>query len=443
MFESLGDRLTEIFSKLRGHGKITEKDVEAAMREIRLALLDADVNYKVVKMFVERVRSRAVGEEVTKSVTPGQQVIKIVDEEMIEILGGGNQALNFSSPPPSNLMLVGLQGSGKTTAAAKLALFLQKQGRNPMLVAADIYRPAAIDQLVALGEKINIPVAHYKNKSAVEIVMESQKEASRTGADVLILDTAGRLHIDEAMMQELVDIKDRVRPSEILLVVDAMTGQDAVGVAVSFLERLDFTGILMTKMDGDARGGAALSMKTMTGRPIKLVSAGEKMEDLEPFYPDRIASRILGMGDVVTLVEKAEQTITEERAKKLEEKLRKQQFDFDDFLEEMHQLEKMGGAMKVLEMVPGMSKLTRDMSLDVDEKRMKRIEAIVQSMTRQERKNPQILNASRRRRIANGSGTSTQEVNQLVKQFAQMQKIMKQFSGRGSGMRGMKKLFPF
>ncbi|MHB8896491.1 MAG: signal recognition particle protein [Candidatus Geothermincolia bacterium] len=444
MFESLGDRLQDVFTKLRGRGKLTEKDVDAAMREIRLVLLEADVNFKVVKQFIDRVRARAIGEEVIKSVTPAQQVVKIVYDEMTEILGGKEQDVKFAPHPPSVLMLVGLQGSGKTTAAAKLAVMLRRQGRSPMLVAADVYRPAAVEQLQMLGTQIEVPVAYFKHKSALEIAEEAVKEAGRTGHDVVILDTAGRLHIDEEMMQELVDISASVQPSETMLVVDAMTGQDAVNVALTFLDKIDFNGIIITKMDGDARGGAALSMKAVTGKPIKLASVGEKMNDLEIFYPDRVASRILGMGDVVTLVEKAEETMTEEKARKLEEKLRKQKFDFDDFLDQMQQLKEMGGLTKVLEMVPGMGGMARQQGMDVSDNQLKKIEAIIHSMTREERKSPQVLNASRRRRIAAGSGTTTQDVNQLVKQFAQMQKMLKAFTGKGGASMGMlKRLFPF
>ena len=442
MFEGLGDRLQGVFAKLRGKGKLGEKDIDAAMREIRLVLLEADVNFKVVKMFTDRIRTRASGEEVTKSVTPAQQVVKIVFDEMTDILGGSSKELNFAAHPPSVLMLVGLQGSGKTTAAAKLAVMLRRKGREPMLVAADVYRPAAVEQLQVLGAQIDIPVAYYKHKSALKIIEKAVGEASRAGRDVVILDTAGRLHIDKEMMQELVDIKGSVSPCETLLVVDAMTGQDAVNVALAFREKLDFDGVLITKMDGDARGGAALSMKTVTGKPIKLASVGEKMDDLEEFHPDRVASRILGMGDIVSLVEKAEQTMTEERARKLEEKLRKHKFDFNDFLEQMQQVKQMGGLEKVLEMVPGMGSISRAQGMNMDERQLGRIEAIIQSMTPEERENAQILNASRRRRIARGSGTSTQDVNQLVKQFAQMQKMMKQLTGKG-GMGMLKRLFPF
>ena len=429
MFESLGDRLQDVFSKLRGHGKLSEKDVDEAMREIRLVLLEADVNFKVVKEFVARVRERAIGEEVVKSVTPAQQVVKIVYDEMTEVLGGKTEPIQFASHPPSVIMLVGLQGSGKTTAAAKLAVMLRHQGRDPILVAADVYRPAAVEQLQTLGSQIDVPVAYYRHKSALEIVEEAVREATRKG--------------NEEMMQELVDIEDSVHPSETLLVVDAMTGQDAVNVALSFLDKLDFEGVIITKMDGDARGGAALSMKSVTGKPIKLASIGEKVDDLEPFHPDRVASRILGMGDIVTLVEKAEESMTEERARKLEEKLRKHKFDFDDFLEQMQQLRDMGGLSKVLEMVPGMGGMARQSGLEVDDRRLKKTEAIIQSMTKEERKNPQVLNANRRRRIAAGSGTSTQDVNQLVKQFGQMQKMLKAFSGKGGQMGMMKRLFPF
>jgi len=443
MFESLGDRLQGVFAKLRGRGKLTEKDVDEAMREIRLVLLEADVNFKVVKEFVGHVKERAIGEEVVKSVTPAQQVVKIVFDEMTHVLGEKPEGLTFASHPPSVIMLVGLQGSGKTTAAAKLAVMLRHQGRDPMLVAADVYRPAAVEQLQTLGSQIGVPVAYYKHKGARQIVEEAVKEAARKGNDVVILDTAGRLHIDEVMMQELVDIKASVGPSETLLVVDAMTGQDAVNVALAFLEKLDFDGVIITKMDGDARGGAALSMKSVTGKPIKLASIGEKVDDLETFHPDRVASRILGMGDIVTLVEKAEESMTEERARKLEEKLRKHKFDFDDFLEQMQQLRQMGGLSKVLEMVPGMGSMARQSGLEVDDRRLKKIEAIVQSMTRDERKNPHILNASRRTRIAAGSGSSTQDVNQLVKQFGQMQKMLKAFSGKSPQMGMLKRLFPF
>lgn len=443
MFESLGDRLQGVFSRLRGRGKLSEKDVDEAMREIRLVLLEADVNFKVVKQFVSRVKERAVGEEVLKSVTPAQQVVKIVYDEMTEVLGGKTEQVRFSGHPPTTIMLVGLQGSGKTTACVKLAVMLRRQGRNPAMVAADVYRPAAVEQLQALGAQVDVPVFHYRHKSALEITEKAVKEAAKEGHDVIILDTAGRLHIDQEMMQELVDIKAAVEPTETLLVVDAMTGQEAVNVALSFLESVSFDGLLVTKMDGDARGGAALSMKTVTGKPIKLASVGEKVNDLEAFHPDRVASRILGMGDVVTLVEKAEATISTERARKLEAKLRKNKFDFDDFLEQMQQLQEMGGLSKVMEMVPGMSSITKQAGMDVDDRRLRKVEAIIRSMTPEERRNPHILNAGRRRRISQGSGTTTQDVNQLVKQFSQMQKMMKTLTGKGGQMGMMKRLFPF
>ncbi|MDD5747971.1 MAG: signal recognition particle protein [Actinomycetota bacterium] len=443
MFESLGDRLQSVFARLKGHGRLTEKDIDAAMREIRIALLEADVNFKVVKDFISRVSEKAVGEEVAKSITPAQKVVKIVYDEISEILGGESKPLKFSAQPPSVTMLVGLQGSGKTTVAAKLAYFLRHHGRNPVLVAADLYRPAAVEQLKTLGEQIDTPVYYYRHVGAVDIAKRAVVESRKNGNDVVIVDTAGRLHIDEEMMEELVEMKKELQPAETLLVVDAMTGQDAVNVALSFLEKLDFDGIVLTKLDGDARGGAALSMKSVTGKPVKLASIGEKMDDLETFHPERIASRILGMGDVVTLVEKTEQVVDEERAKKLEEKLRKQKFDLEDFLDQLQQMQKMGGLSKILELTPGMGQMARSSGIEVDEKKIKRIEAIVRSMTTEERRNPNILNASRRRRIATGSGTSTQEVNQLMRQFAQMQKMLKVFSGKGPGPGLLKKLFPF
>ena len=443
LFDNLGDRLQGVFRKLKGRGRLSEKDVEMALREIRLALLDADVNFKTVKEFLARVKERAVGEEVFKSITPAQQMVKIVHDEMAFILGEAQEGINFSPKPPTVVMMVGLQGSGKTTACAKLARFLKSKGRSPLLVAVDIYRPAAIDQLEILGEQIEVPVFVRRSQDPLDIVKGALKEAKGLGSDLLILDTAGRLHIDEEMMQELVDVKEICEPSEILLVADAMTGQDAVNMAQSFMEKLEIDGLILTKLDGDARGGAALSMKSVTGRPIKFASVGEKMEDLEVFYPDRMASRILGMGDVVTLVEKAEETITEERAKKLEEKLRKQKLDFNDFLEQIKQMQSMGGITKVLSMVPGMGSTAKMAQMGLDERQLVRVEAIIQSMTDKERKNPQMLNASRRRRIARGSGTSTQKVNQLVKQFSQMQKLMKQLAGAGPGSGMLKKLFPF
>ena len=446
MLDRLSGKLGDLIRQIGGKAHISEKNIQDAINEIKIALLEADVSLRVVRRFVNQATEEALGEKVLRSVSPGQQFVKILYDRMVALLGGENQGLSLKGPDTQSvILLAGLQGSGKTTTAAKLALHLKGKGRKPLLVAADLLRPAAVEQLQQLGAQTNVPVAYYKHKSALEICQEGFAEAGRTGHDVVILDTAGRLHIDEAMMDELAAIDDALQPAEVLLVVDAMTGQEAVNVALSFLDRIEFDGLILTKMDGDARGGAALSMKAVTGRPIKLASIGEKMNDLEVFHPERVASRILGMGDIVTLVEKAEQSMTEEKARKLEEKLRKHKFDFDDFLEQMQQLKEMGGLSKVLEMVPGMGQMARGGGMDIDDSRMKTTEAIIQSMTPGERHNPGILNASRKRRIAAGSGTSTQEVNQLVKQFAQMQKMMKAFTGGKSGpqMGMLKRLFPF
>jgi signal recognition particle subunit SRP54 len=440
MFDNLSDRLQDIFKRLRGHGKLSEKQVDEMMREVRLALLEADVNFKVVKEFIGRVRERAVGEEVLRSLTPAQQVIKIVDEELTGLLGSENEKINFSSRPPSMIMLVGLQGSGKTTATAKLAAHLKNQGRHPMMIAADIYRPAAIDQLEKLGEQVGVDVYSDRSAAPEAIVKAGLKKAEKEGLDTVIVDTAGRLHIDEEMMRELVRIKKDYNPGEILLVVDAMTGQDAVNVAQTFSEEVGFDGIILTKLDGDARGGAALSIKTVTGKPVKFASVGEKMGDLEPFYPDRMASRILGMGDMLTLIEKAQTTYDEEKAQELERKLRKQQFTLEDFLDQMEQLKKMGPLDQILGMIPGIS-ASKLKGLQVDEGQIKRVEAIIQSMTPEERRKPQVIGASRKQRIARGSGTSTQDVNRLLQQFQQMQKLMKQF-GKMSP-RKMGQMFPF
>jgi signal recognition particle subunit SRP54 len=440
MFDNLSDRLQDIFKRLRGHGKLSEKQVDEMMREVRLALLEADVNFKVVKEFIGRVRERAVGEEVLRSLTPAQQVIKIVDEELTGLLGSENEKINFSSRPPSMIMLVGLQGSGKTTATAKLAAHLKNQGRHPMMIAADIYRPAAIDQLEKLGEQVGVDVYSDRSAAPEAIVKAGLKKAEKEGLDTVIVDTAGRLHIDEEMMRELVRIKKDYNPGETLLVVDAMTGQDAVNVAQTFSEEVGFDGIILTKLDGDARGGAALSIKTVTGKPVKFASVGEKMGDLEPFYPDRMASRILGMGDMLTLIEKAQTTYDEEKAQELERKLRKQQFTLEDFLDQMEQLKKMGPLDQILGMIPGIS-ASKLKGLQVDEGQIKRVEAIIQSMTPEERRKPQVIGASRKQRIARGSGTSTQDVNRLLQQFQQMQKLMKQF-GKMSP-RKMGQMFPF
>jgi signal recognition particle subunit SRP54 len=440
MFDNLSDRLQDIFKRLRGHGKLSEKQVAEVMREIRLALLEADVNFKVVKDFVGRVQERAVGEEVLNSLTPAQQVIKIVDEELAALLGSSNEKINFGGRPPVTVMLVGLQGSGKTTATAKLAVHLKNQGRHPMMVAADIYRPAAIDQLEKLGEQAGIEVYSDRKARPEAIVEAGLKKAEKEGLDTVLIDTAGRLHIDEDMMQELVRIKRDYPPNETLLVVDAMTGQDAVNVAQTFGEEVGFDGIILTKLDGDARGGAALSIKTVTGKPVKFASVGEKIGDLEPFYPDRMASRILGMGDMLTLIEKAQSTYDEQKAQELEKKLRKQQFTLEDFLDQMAQLKKMGPLDQILGMIPGISS-SKLKGLQVDEGQIGKVEAIIQSMTPEERRKPQIIGSSRKQRIAKGSGTSTQDVNRLLQQFSQMQKLVKQF-GKMSP-RKMGQAFPF
>ncbi len=439
MFDSLTDRLQDVFKRLRGHAKLSEKQVQEVMREIRLALLEADVNFKVAKEFVGQVQERAVGQEVLGSLTPAQQVIKIVDEEMIELLGSKESAINFSGKLPVLIMLVGLQGSGKTTAAAKLARHLKSKGRSPMLAAADVYRPAAVEQLKVLGERIGVEVTGSADRKPLDIVEQAVKDAPKLGHDTVIVDTAGRLHIDEDMMREISQIKKKFSPQEILLTVDAMTGQDAVNVALAFKEQVDFDGIILTKLDGDARGGAALSMRAVTGKPIKFAGVGEKLEDLEPFYPDRMASRILGMGDMLTLIEKAQSAYDEEKAAELERKLRKQQFTLEDFLDQMEQLKKMGPLDQLLGMVPGLGKQMKGLS--IDEGQMKRVEAIIQSMTREERANPSVIGASRRKRIAAGSGTTTQDVNRLLQQFKEMQKLMKQFGKMGGRKAG--RAFPF
>jgi len=440
MFDNLSDRLQDIFKRLRGHGKLSEKHVEEVMREIRLALLEADVNFKVVKDFIGRVKERAVGQEVLRSLTPAQQVIKIVDEELTALLGSRNERINFSGRPPTVIMLVGLQGSGKTTATAKLAHHLRGQGRHPLMVAADIYRPAAIDQLEKLGQQAGIEVHAERGQDPESIVGHGIRRAEKEGLDTVIVDTAGRLHVDAEMMQELVRLKKKHPPHETLLVVDAMTGQDAVNVAQAFDGEVGFDGVILTKLDGDARGGAALSIKSVTGKPVKFASVGEKIGDLEPFYPDRMSSRILGMGDMLTLIEKAQATYDEEKAQELERKLRKQQFTLEDFLDQMNQLKKMGPLDQILGMIPGLSP-AKLRGLQVDEGQIRKTEAIIQSMTPEERRKPQIIGASRKQRIARGSGTSTQDVNRLLQQFQQMQKLIKQF-GKMSP-RKMGQMFPF
>lgn len=435
MFESLGNRLQSVFDSLQRRGKLTEADVDKAMREVRLALLEADVNFKVVKNFVKRVRERAVGHEVMRSLTPGQQVVKIVRDELITTLGEPGR-LNLGMQSPAVIMLVGLQGSGKTTTAAKMALYLRKEGRRPLMVAADVYRPAAIDQLEILGRQLDIPVySEDVDADPVQVCARGVKQAVSTGATTVLLDTAGRLNIDEMKMDELKAIKAEVEPVETLLVADAMTGQEAVRVATDFDEAVDITGLIMTKIDGDARGGAAISMREVTGVPIKFLGTGEKLSDIELFHPDRLTNRILGMGDVLTLIEKAQTEMDEEEAQRAGERLLEGKFDLEDFLSQMQQVKKMGPIGQLLEMMPGMNKLAQDVDLSQAEKDLKRIEAIIQSMTPEERRNPKILKASRKRRVAAGSGTSVQEVNSLLRQFREMQKMMKQLRrGRGRGL---------
>lgn len=432
IFENLADRLQETFKKLRGHGKLTADDVNATMREIRIALLEADVNFKVVKDFIKKIKERAVGQEVLESLTPAQAVIKIVNEELTALMGQTQSHINISPKAPTIIMMVGLQGAGKTTSAGKLGLMFKKQGKHPLMVAADIYRPAAIKQLQVLGSQIDIPVfAKEDCKDAVRIANEAIDYAKSHANDIVIIDTAGRLHIDENLMQELKSIKEDVKPHEILLVVDAMTGQDAVNVAESFNNDLGLDGVILTKMDGDARGGAALSVKAVTGCPIKFVGAGEKLEALEPFYPDRMASRILGMGDVLTLIEKAQTAFDAEEAKKMEKAFRKNEFTLDDFLSQLNQVRKLGSFENILGMIPGMGGLKKklgDMDIDMNGKEIKHIEAIIRAMTPEEKRNTKIINGSRRKRIAMGSGTKVQEVNKLLKQFEEMKKMMKKMS---------------
>ncbi|NLN87931.1 MAG: signal recognition particle protein [Syntrophomonadaceae bacterium] len=440
-FEGLSDRLQEVFRKLRGKGKITEEDVKLAMREVRLALLEADVNYKVVKDFVAKVSQRAIGHEVLQSVTPGQQIIKIVHDEMTKLMGEAENKLNMAAKPPTVFMVVGLQGAGKTTTVAKLAKSFIKQGRRPLLVACDVYRPAAIKQLQVLGEQVGVPVFSMGQENPVEIAPASLEFAHTNNRDVVIIDTAGRLHINQELMDELTNIKDRVQPQEILLVVDAMTGQDAVNVAEAFNSELALTGVILTKLDGDTRGGAALSVKAVTGCSIKLVGMGEKLDALEVFYPDRMASRILGMGDILTLVEKAQESFDQKQAREMEKKIRQQEFSLDDFLQQMQQVRSMGPLEDLLGMIPGMGKQMRSMKGEIDEKELAHVEAIIKSMTFEERRNPQILNGSRKKRVARGSGTKVQDVNRLLKQFEDARKLMKQLTDM-TGKKGKRAGFP-
>ncbi len=436
MLEELTAKLESTFRRLRGYGKLNEKNIAESLKEIRRALLEADVNYKVAKDFIASVQEKAVGEEVLRSVTPGQMIVKIVHDELVRLLGGTTATIRTAGIPPTIIMVAGLQGSGKTTFAAKLARYLQKKNRKPLLVAADVYRPAAIQQLKILARSINVPVYDEGVGDPVKIAFNSISFARQQMLDTVILDTAGRLHIDEQMMEELVKIKNRIRPHEILFIADGMTGQDAVNTAQQFAEKLNFDGVVLTKMDGDARGGAALSIKAITGKPIKFIGIGEKLDDLEQFHPDRMASRILGMGDVVTLVEKAQETIDREKAEKLEKKLRKAEFDLEDFLDQLQQIKKMGSLESLLKMIPGVGSQIRN--AQIDEKNLVRVEAIINSMTREERRNPRILNGSRRKRIAMGSGTRVQDVNQLMRQFEQMRKMMKQMNKKSfRGLGGM------
>ena len=448
-FEGLSEKLNNVFKKLKSHGKLTESDVKVAMREVKLALLEADVSYKVVKDFVAGVTERAVGNEVLESLTPGQQVIKIVNEELVKLMGSENARLEFPSKPPCIIMMCGLQGSGKTTHSAKLGKYLKAQGKRPLLVACDVYRPAAIKQLQVVGEQAGVHVFEMGQGNPVNIAKEALKHAKDYGNDVVILDTAGRLHIDEALMDELSDIKEAVNPNEILLVVDAMTGQDAVNVADAFNKQLEIDGVIITKLDGDTRGGAALSVLAVTGKPIKFAGMGEKLDDLEPFHPSRMASRILGMGDVLTLIEKAEASFDEKQAQKLEKKIKDKSFDFNDLLDQFEQIQKMGPLKSLVKMIPGANKINED---DIDERAIDRTKAIIYSMTPKERAKPEIISPSRKRRIAAGSGMKVEDVNRLLKQLDQMKQMMKMMTGkhgknfgRGFGAMGMKNKggFPF
>lgn len=440
-FEGLADRLQSTIKKMTGKGKVTEQDVKEMAREVRLALLEADVNFKVVKDFVKKIKERAVGAEVMDSLTPGQQVIKIVKEELTALMGGEQSKITVSERPPTVIMMVGLQGAGKTTTSGKLANLLRKKhNRKPLLVACDVYRPAAIDQLETVGKQLGIPVfSQGTEANPVDIANEAIQHAKDEHLDYVIIDTAGRLHIDENLMNELTTIKNNVSPDEIFLVVDAMTGQDAVNVAETFDGVLDVSGVVLTKLDGDTRGGAALSIRAVTNKPIKFVGMGEKLDELEAFHPERMASRILGMGDVLTLIEKAQDNVDEKKAKELEEKMRSQTFTFDDFLEQMDQVKSMGPLDEILGMLPGASKMKGLKNVQIDEKQLVHVEAIIQSMTKKERKDPSLMNAGRKKRIAKGSGRPVSEVNRLLKQFEEMKKMMKQMSGMQSGKKGKRK----
>lgn len=439
-FEGLSDKLSEVFKKLKNKGKLNENDIKEVMREVKMALLEADVNYKVVRDFVKGVSERCVGVEVLESLTPAQQVIKIVNEELVALMGSENKRINIPSKLPCVIMMCGLQGAGKTTHSAKLAKYFVKQGRRPILVACDIYRPAAIDQLKVVGEQAGVPVFSMGQIDPVTISKQAINHAKDHGNDIVIIDTAGRLHIDEELMGELQDIKAEVNPHEIMLVVDAMTGQDAVNVAESFNTSLGIDSVILTKLDGDTRGGSALSVLAVTGKPIKFSGIGEKLDDLEPFHPERMASRILGMGDVLTLIEKAQNTFDEKKTDKLMKKMKENKFDMEDLLDQMRQIQKMGSLKSVMSMIPGVGDKIKD--VDIDDKQLLRVEALITSMTLEERKKPSIINPSRKRRIAAGSGMKVEDVNRLLKQFEQMQKMMKQFTGP-KGKKGKRRMMPF
>jgi signal recognition particle subunit SRP54 len=436
MFDSLTERLQGVMQSLKGHGKLTAEDIDAAMREIRLALLEADVNFKVVREFVAHVKERALGAEVMESLTPAQQVVKIVNDELVALMGSGDSKLAFSGHPPTVILIAGLQGSGKTTTCAKLAKLLKKDGKSPVLIAADVYRPAAIDQLQTLGERVGVPVyAPGAHLDPVDIARDGIEFARQHG-DVAIVDTAGRLHVDEELMAELVNIRDAIKPHNVLLVVDSMTGQDAVNAADAFRGHVDLDGVVLTKLDGDARGGAALSVRAVTGKPIKFASTGEKLDDFDTFHPDRMASRILGMGDVLSLIEKAEDSLDEKKAAEMEARLRRAEFTFEDFLDQLKQVRKMGSLSSIIGMLPGVPGMKELKNVQVDDGQLDRIEAMIFSMTSQERRHPDIIQGSRRQRIARGSGTSVQDVNALLKQYREMQKMLKMFSsGRMKGFR--------
>jgi len=444
-FEGLADRLQSTIKKITGKGKVSEQDVKEMTREVRLALLEADVNFKVVKDLIKRIKERAIGQEVMESLTPGQQVIKVVKEELTELMGGEQSKIAVSDRPPTVIMMVGLQGAGKTTTTGKLANFLRKKhNRSPLLVACDVYRPAAVNQLETLGKQLDMPVfSKGTEANPVDIAREAIEYAKEEHRDYVLIDTAGRLHVDTELMEELGQIKTTVQPDEIFLVVDAMTGQDAVNVAESFNEQLDISGVILTKLDGDTRGGAALSIKAVTDKSIKFAGMGEKLDQLEAFHPERMASRILGMGDVLSLIEKAQTNVNEKQAKELEEKMRTMSFTFDDFLEQMGQVKQMGPLDELMAMIPGMNKVKGLKNAQLDEKQLARVEAIIQSMTKEERQNPNVMNASRRKRIAKGSGTSVSQVNRLLKQFDEMKKMMKQMTNVQKGKKGKAMKFPF